>query len=417
MQFNYDNCELIDSYEVLYSKVNIYNCNEFGVYHLEEPITKEGTIEEFIKRLSTEFNDQEVIKKATEIYGQRAQEIILSLKREMGYGKLHILLNDDYIEDISVVGLGNVWVRHKKHSHWNWLISNVIFNKKEEINYYIEYLAQKAGESITKAKPMRDFSLPEGHRVFAVREEISPTLGFTIRRKSEKLTFTLNDLIEIGSLSLDELEILKKTLEAKGSIMIIGPPSSGKTTLVSAIANELLPKDSKVVVIEDTREIPVPQNKNWRILRTIVIPYLDSKTDINMEDLVKASLRDSPDYIVVGEVRGRETKILVQAFNLGIGGITTFHADDEDAALRRLRSPPIKLEDSQISSINIIVTLSKIKRKNKTERFIKRISYLELGKKVRPKPLFFRDNGNLVKVSENISYYLNRIELRNQYVL
>jgi flagellar protein FlaI len=211
---------------------------------------------------------------------------------------------------------------------------------------------------ITTTSPILDANLPEcdgGHRIHLVLHDVS--LGrpeITIRKKRSYGGLSLKSLIDEGMISESIARYLGLVIRARGSIMIIGPPGSGKTTLLRALLYTFIPPSWKIVIIEDTPEIdPLPKS-NW--IR-YVVPTSDSTLD--QLTLSKAALRASVSkYIVIGETRGAEAQVLVQAMNMGLGGLTTFHGGNVREAIVRLTGPPINLSYHQVSMFWTFVTVN-----------------------------------------------------------
>ncbi len=316
-------------------------------------------------------------------------QLLYYIKRELGYKKLHVLLNDEYIEDISVCGEGCVWVRHSLVEEQEWLPTNIELSKHEVLDY-IQLLALRSGESVTAAVPIKDFTLPEGHRVLAVRSEVSEeTPGFNIRRRPNIQLFTIARLIRDGVLSPLQAAYLWLILENRGGVLIAGSPAAGKTTLLRALAYAFIPRTAKVVVVEDSPEVFPQPGRHWRQLHVRISSIVGTNVNVEFSDLVKAALRDSPDYLIIGEVRGEEARLLVQAFSMGRGGLATFHADDAKSALRRLMSPPISLTPLYLESIWCIAVVHRVRLNGKMVRRITEISEITVnGDRAEPHVVF-----------------------------
>jgi len=282
------------------------------------------------------------------------------LRDTVGYGPLDPLMRDPDIEDISCVGPGRpiyVWVRP-----YEYVPTNVIFYDPEELDDFIVKLAHKAGKHVSVASPIVDAILPGGHRLAATfRKEVSVAGStFTIRKFREE-PLTIIDLIRWGTLSPELAAYLWLVIENKLTALILGVTGAGKTSLLNALATLLRPT-TKVVTIEDTPELKLPL-ENWVQLVSRpshgIGPY--KVGEITLFDLVKLSLRYRPDVIIVGEVRGEEAYVLFQAMATGHGGMTTMHAEDISAAVKRLTSPPMNIPESYIPLASLAMVIRRVR--------------------------------------------------------
>jgi len=278
----------------------------------------------------------------------------------IGYGKIEPLIRDPLIEDISCDGIRvPIYILHKR---FGTIPTNVFYNNEEELQEEIEKLAQRSGRYVSYSKPILDASLPEGHRVNATYSSDITTKGptFTIR-KFNQIPLTPVDLIRFGSVNEVLMSILWLGVQYRRNFLIIGETASGKTTLLNTIAL-FIPKTSKIVSIEDTRELNLPF-ENWipSVSRTGV--GINKIGEVTLFDLLKASLRQNPDYLIVGEVRGKEANILFQGMASGHSSFATFHANSVESVIARLTTPPINLPASLISLLDFVILT--IKHKNK----------------------------------------------------
>ncbi|MFP3235017.1 MAG: type II/IV secretion system ATPase subunit [Nitrososphaeria archaeon] len=278
----------------------------------------------------------------------RLEKVLYYLKRDtVGFGKIDVMMRDPYVEDVSCDGVGvPIYVWHKDFES---IRSNVSFNTQEELNSVVLRLAYISGRAVSLANPILDATLPDGSRVNAVLGGQVATRGgsFTIRKFTEK-PFTITELIIRGTLDYYTAAYFWELIEHKRNIVIAGATASGKTTTLGALANFIHP-DYKVVTIEDTRELRL-YHQNWTPLLTRTSWGPEGRGEIDAFELLKASFRQRPDYIIVGEVRGQEAYALIQAMATGHGGLTTIHADDAEAVISRLSSPPISAPKQLIAS-------------------------------------------------------------------
>ncbi len=213
---------------------------------------------------------------------------------------------------------------------------------QRELERAIVQIARSLDSDIGPAEPLLDARLPDGSRVAAVLPTISETPVLTIRKHPAK-AFTVDQLVESGTLPPEVLETARHVLAARGNILVAGSTSSGKTTLLSALLNDLEPGE-RYLVIEDTAEIQLEQPHTLRLTARKAAP---GRPAVTIRDLVKAALRHRPDRLVVGEVRGGEAWDLIQALNTGHGGaISTIHANTAEDALMRLATCALMQEGS-----------------------------------------------------------------------
>jgi len=283
------------------------------------------------------------------------EKIMYYVARDLiGYGRLDPILRDKKIEDISADGAGiPVFVYHQKYGS---LETNVAFNQ-EELDSIIYKLAQRSGRHISMAKPLLDASLPNQDRLqLSIGSQVT-TKGSTFTvRKFRETPFTPIDLINLGTISVEMAVYLWMAVENGFNILIAGGTASGKTTFLNTISM-FIPPSSKVVSIEDTREINL-LHQNW-------IPSVTRETEergsIDMFDLLRTALRQRPEYLLVGEVRGQEASTLFQAMATGHITFSTVHADSVESLVKRLTKPPIDVPLMLLDSIDIVALVSMVK--------------------------------------------------------
>lgn len=294
---------------------------------------------------------------------QRLEMLMYYVKRDfIGYGKLDPIIRDKMAEDISADGPGiPLYVYHRKYGS---IETNVIFDKVE-LDAMIYKLAQRGGRHISMARPLLDASLPTKDRLqLSIGNEIT-TRGstFTIR-KFKEIPITPIELIEYGTFSVEMIAYLWMAVEHGSNILISGGTASGKTTVLNAISM-FIPPESKIVSIEDTREINL-LHQNW--IPAVTREAEEGGRSIDMFALLRAALRQRPEYILVGEVRGREAYTLFQAMATGHITLSTVHADSADAIVKRLTKPPIDVPLMLLDSLDIIPIQRAVKVGNRRMR-------------------------------------------------
>ncbi len=304
----------------------------------------------------------------------RKRLMYYTIQRFLRYGKIDPLMRDSKIEDISCDGAGvPVYVFHRDYGS---LASNIIFKNEEELSSFVVLLAQKCGKHISIANPMLDATLPDGSRVQMTLSSEITTRGstFTIRKfRSDPLTPV--DLINYNTMSPEILAFLWMIVEYGFNAVIAGGTASGKTSTLNAIAL-FIPREAKIVSIEETREINLP-HPNWipGVTRLGFGEVVDGRLigEIDLFDLMKAALRQRPEYIIVGEIRGREAYVLFQAMATGHVTYSTIHADSTRALINRLEGKPINIPRSMMHSLDLVILQGLYKEEGRNIRRCKQI--------------------------------------------
>jgi len=305
-----------------------------------------GVVEEFLKTRGIQTSPLST------------ERLVYYIQRDfVGYGPVDTLILDPFIEDISCDGVDvPLFIFHGKFES---VKTNIVFPDEDQLNSFIVQLGQRCSKSVSVSSPILDGTTPEGHRVQASYAREVTTRGgtFTIRRFKER-PWTPVDLIVAGSANEEMVAYFWLAAEQGESMMICGGPAAGKTSTLNAIAL-FIPPTAKIVSIEDTREVNLP-HENW-------IPGAtrsgtgdrgsDGKAagEVDMFDLVRAALRQRPNYIIVGEVRGKETYTMFQAMATGHTTYSTMHADSVKSMVNRLENPPINTPRILLSALNNVV--------------------------------------------------------------
>lgn len=280
----------------------------------------------------------------------------------LGLDILEPIMHDKFIEDVSCDGLGvPIFVNHLKYGP---LEVNRKYTDAVKLNSFIVKLAQKSNQEISLSKPILQGALPDGSRVEAIYgKEISEKgSSYTIRKFREE-PFTPIHLIEFGTMPPFLLAYLWLAVENKQSILVSGGTATGKTTALNALSL-FAPPTSKIVSIEDTPEINLP-HEHWL---SLVSRESDNKASVSMFDLLKASLRERPDYIIVGEIRGAEAAILFQGMATGHAGMGTVHAEKFEDLVNRMVIEPINLPPQLLTELDVAVFIKQLKVKGNIVR-------------------------------------------------
>ena len=278
------------------------------------------------------------------------------LKRDLsGYGPLDVLMRDPAIEDMSCNGKDlPVFIFHRVYGS---LPTSVVFSEGE-LNQFVLKIAQKANKQVSLSNPMVDATLPDGARIQITYSDVVSTKGssFTIRKFREE-PMTPLDLISLKTYDSEILAFLWLAIEHHKSLIIAGGTASGKTSTMNAVSL-FIPQNAKIVSLEDTREIQLP-HKNWLPTQTRELTASGVKgDDIDLFSLLKACMRQRPEYIIVGEVRGHEAQTLFQAMNTGHATLSTIHAGSVQEAINRLTHDPINVSPVMFSALDLFVIQS-----------------------------------------------------------
>jgi flagellar protein FlaI len=366
---------------VPYASAHIYwndKINEL-VYDLEEPILNDKekkTLEVLENALLEVINVDVAVEKTAEATIEYLDKSAKLLVEEMnmkldagsyekvfyylyrdfiGLNEVDPMLRDYFIEDIECNGIDTpVYIIHRIYRN---LRTNLVYKNVEKLASFVEKLAQRAGRYISYAQPLLDGALPDGSRVNAsyTKDITSKGPTFTIR-KFTKVPWTPTQLVSMHTLSPEMLAYFWIILEYKLSVLIAGGTASGKTTLLNALAF-FIPPEARVVSIEDTREINLPR-ENWlpAVSRTSI--GVGKLGEVDLFALLKSSFRQTPDYLIVGEVRGQEAFVLFQGMASGHASISTMHADSVDTLIRRLQTPPISLSPTLVNTLDCVAVMT-----------------------------------------------------------
>jgi flagellar protein FlaI len=333
-----------------------------------------------------EFNDEMVdylkknveeiiLKYKIDIDDDLKEKLLYHINRDfIGFGKIDPLMTDPHIEDISCDG--SVTPLYIYHREYGSLKSNIVFDNEVELSAFVVKLSQKCGKHISLANPMLDATMPDGSRIQMTLSKEVTTKGstFTIRKfRADPITPT--DLIEYNTMSVDMIAYLWIAVENGVNALIAGSTASGKTSTLNAFSL-FIPRETKIVSIEETREINLP-HENWipGVTRIGFGEVLNNRLigEIDLFDLMKAALRQRPEYILVGEIRGKEAYVLFQAMATGHTTYSTVHADSIKALIHRLEGKPINVPRAMLQSLDVVLLQTNIKKDDKNMRRCRQI--------------------------------------------
>lgn len=284
------------------------------------------------------------------------------MQQNVGLGNIEILLKDANLEEIVVNSSREpIWVYHRKHG---WLKTNAIIQPEAKIRHYATTIGREVGKEITLLKPLMDAHLKTGDRVNATLIPISNKGNtITIRKFSEK-PWSITDLINSGTINVETAAWVWLCIQHELSMIIAGGTGSGKTSALNAIAN-FFPPNQRILSIEDTRELTLPNTLHWVPLETR-LPNPEGKGEVTMLDLVINTLRMRPDRIIMGEIRRKaEAEVLFEAMHTGHSVYGTFHANNAEETIMRLINPPIEVPKTVLSALSVILVQNRNRRTGK----------------------------------------------------
>lgn len=393
----------------------------------------EKSLIEDIKRDITEnyplfkMSDEELEEKVEEIVAQKTEGQYVSIEKKVsitgqvyssirGFGLLDSIISDDTITEVMINGPDHIFI--EQNGRLQKLDKH--FESQRRLEDIIQRIVGLAGREVNQANPICDTRLPDGSRVNVVLPPIAlcgPTLTI---RKFSKTPMTIERLIQYGSITQEIADKLELLVKAKYNIFICGGTGSGKTTFLNALSN-YIPKDERVITIEDSAELQIAGVENLVSMETRNANAAGAG-QITIRDLIKSSLRMRPERIVVGEVRGGEALDMLQAMNTGHdGSLSTGHANSTTDMLSRLETmvlqgaPGLPLEAirQQIASaVDIIIHLSRLRDKSrKTMEICEIVDFDEQQIQLNPLYRFEEDeNSTLEKVSGSLKRTDNKMK-------
>ncbi len=348
-----------------------------------------------------------------EITPPMLEKISYYIKRDfVRFGKIDALMKDDSIEDVSGNGHDTpIFLYHRAHQN---IATNVVY-EEDELNSFIIQMAQRSGKHISVAEPMIDATMPDGSRIQMTLGTSVTAHGstFTIRKFSDT-PITPVDLVKWGTFSSESMAYLWLCIENNKSLIYAGGTASGKTSSLNAVSL-FIPEKAKVITLEDTRELKLP-HQNWIPSITRDSFTADERGAVDMYDLLKAALRQRPEFLLVGEVRGKEALTLFQAMSTGHTTFSTMHADSVASAIHRLENPPISVPRTMIQALDIMSIQSQTYTKGKrVRRNIKLVEIIDIDpntRNIRTNDIFVWDSESDIFIRTGESKALFDIKMR-----
>ena len=407
----------------------------------EEKKLKDQIIEALKSLVDFDMIIDKVLSSLLEYIHQRARILAFELEMEISYesyNKIYYylcrdfvgmnetepILRDFFVEDIECNGVDTpIYVVHRYYRN---IKTNVEFENLAKAENFTEKLAQRCGKHISYSQPILDGSLQDGSRVNATYTKDITSRGptFTIR-KFTQTPWTPPQLISFKTLSLEMMAYLWMLVEHKMNILIAGGTGSGKTTLLNVLAF-FIPPESRVVSIEDTRELNLPR-ENWLPGVSRSATGTGEFGEIDLFTLLKASFRQRPDYIIVGEVRGKEAFVLFQGMASGHPSISTIHAESVDTVIKRLETPPIELPPTLMNVLDCVCIMGQAivnkQETRKVKEIVEIVNVEESGAALTNTPFIWNPKDNefyfkrTSKIFEKIAlrYGKNREEIEKEF--
>jgi len=387
--------ELIDKYTITINNIvvdiSIYSEEDRAVPEYVASITNisdatkiilEKIRQEFISKMSLEEIEnleqnelinirqrfKEDIRKLIQKYFPKADENTVNMlinyliEENLGLGKIEILLQDPALEEIVINNHKDpVWVYHRKHG---WLITNIKIVSEARIRHFATIIGRDVGKEITNLSPLMDAHLATGDRVNATLNPISSKGNTITIRKFSSDPWTITKFIKENVISYEAAAFIWLAIQNELSVIISGGTGSGKTSMLNVVSN-FFPPNQRIISIEDTRELTLPEDLHWIPLETR-LPNPEGKGGVTMLDLLVNSLRMRPDRIIVGEIRRREeAEVLLEAMHTGHSVYATLHANNAEEVVTRLTNPPIGIPKPMIASLGMIVIQNRNRRTGK----------------------------------------------------
>ena len=346
--------------KIILEKIREEFISEVGVGVIE--VSESGGVE----TIKTEFKKEitKLLKKYFPNADDQTKDMLINyvIEQNLGLGNIEILLKDSNIEEIVVNSAKEpIWVYHKRHA---WLKTNVIIPNEARIRHFSTMIGRDVNKEISTLSPLMDAHLLTGDRVNATLEPIS-SFGNTITiRKFATEPWTITDFLKSKTLDFETAALIWLCMQNELSMLIAGGTGSGKTSMLNVISS-FLPPNQRIISIEDTRELQLPNTLHWVPLETR-LANPEGKGGITMLDLIINSLRMRPDRIIMGEVRReKEAETLFEAIHTGHSCYATFHANDAFETVTRLTNPPINIPRLVLPAMAGIIVQNRNRRTNK----------------------------------------------------
>ncbi|MBI2651742.1 CpaF family protein [Candidatus Woesearchaeota archaeon] len=384
------------------TRVILEKIREEFVLQETKTLEEENTIEASAIQKQFKENISVLLKKYFPTANKKTMDMLINyiLQQNIGLGNIEVLLKDENLEEIVVNNANEpIWVYHRKYG---WLKTNIKLPDENRIRYYSTVIGMEAGKEITALNPLMDSHLKTGDRVNATLSPISSKGNTITIRKFAVKPWSITDFIKDNAISYEAAALVWMAVQNELSIIITGGTASGKTSMLNVVAN-FFPPNQRIISLEDTRELMLPDILHWVPLETR-LPNPEGKGGINMLDLTVNSLRMRPDRILVGEIRRKaEAEVLFEAMHTGHSVYGTLHANNLRETINRLTQPPISLPKQILSALSLII-VQHLNRRNGKRRTLQ-IGEIEPTGDVNPIMQFNAVRDTLEKVNDAATIY------------
>jgi len=291
-------------------------------------------------------------------------------KNIVGGGPLEPFMRDLYIEDIHIITGENVYLIHKIFD----MIKTNIYIDKEWADTFSQEFAEKIGSPVSEGQPIADGVMPDGSRVNIIHSKDVSLKGPSMTvRKFNEIPISITQLISWGTIDTGIAAYLWLCLQYGRSLFVCGETAAGKTTTANAMF-VFIPPDKKIYSVENTPEVKIPHDV-WQQLVTRTTGPKEGHVDEG--ELLKAGLRSRPDYIIPGETRGIESRMVFQAMQTGHPVVTTFHAGSVTKVIQRFTGHPINIPKTFMDNLDVVVIQMAVERKGKRLRRVLSVDEIE----------------------------------------
>ncbi len=361
--------EYVPLYKISYPKIE--EATRAVLDTIREEIVTQMTLktEEILNPENVEEIKNKFIKRAGEMIKRELPHVTekekgilvgILLQESLGLGFIEFMLKDHNLEEVVVNSSKEpIWVYHRK---FGWLKTNIKIGDETTIYNYAAQIGRRVGTQITNLSPLMDAYLTTGDRANATLFPISSDGNTLTIRKFARTPWTITDFIETNTMSADVAAFLWLALQYEMNIVCTGGTASGKTSFLNVLSM-FIPPRQRVISIEDTREIQLPDFLHW-VPMTTRPPNIEGRGEVKMLDLMINALRMRPDRIIVGEIRrSKEAEVLFEAINTGHSVYSTLHANTSEETFKRLVNPPINIPTSLLTSLQLIAVMHRDRRK------------------------------------------------------
>ena len=348
--------------------------------HLKTNIKTQDDLRKAIKEVIDEItvideNSKDKIEKTKggkiKVTSEEKMSIEYDITKEVvGGGPLEPFMRDPYIEDIHIITGENVHLIHKAFE----MVKTNIHIDKSWANRFSQEFAEKIGSPVSEGQPIADGTLPDGSRVNIIHSKDISLKGPTMTvRKFSETPISITQLINWGTFDAGIAAYLWLCLQYGRSIFVCGETASGKTTTSNAMF-VFIPPNKKIYSVENTPEVQVPHAVWQQLLTRSTGP---KESHIDEGDLLRAGLRSRPDYIIPGETRGVEGRVVFQAMQTGHPVVTTFHAGSVTKVIQRFTGHPINIPKTFMDNLDVVLIQMAVERKGKRIRRVLSVDEIE----------------------------------------